>query len=62
MYNSIFSSKFRLAATIALLSLGTAEVNTLTAQTTYNYTGGMQTYVVPGGVTNIMVDASGAQG
>ncbi len=34
-----------------------------TAQTTtYNYTGGVQTYVVPTGVTTIVVDARGAMG
>ena len=30
--------------------------------TTFNYTGGMQTYTVPAGVTNITVDAYGAGG
>ncbi|MEI6761113.1 MAG: glycine-rich protein [Betaproteobacteria bacterium] len=29
---------------------------------TFNYTGALQTFVVPGGVTSISVDASGAQG
>ena len=31
-------------------------------QTTYNYTGGIQTYTVPAGVTSITVDAKGAKG
>ncbi|HEX2901369.1 MAG TPA: hypothetical protein VHS96_16765, partial [Bacteroidia bacterium] len=32
------------------------------AQTTFNYTGSIQTYTVPIGVTSITIDASGAQG
>ena len=32
------------------------------AQTTFNYTGSLQTYTVPVGVTSIHIDASGAQG
>ncbi len=32
------------------------------AQTTFNYTGAMQTYTVPPGVTAIHIDAQGAQG
>jgi hypothetical protein len=32
------------------------------AQTTFNFTGGLQTYVVPPGVTSINVDVYGAQG
>ncbi len=32
------------------------------AQTTFNYTGGVQTYTVPAGVTSITVDAQGAKG
>lgn len=30
--------------------------------TTFNYTGGMQTYTVPAGVTSIQIECSGAQG
>ena len=32
------------------------------SQTTFNYTGGVQTYIVPGGVTSVTVDAYGAAG
>ena len=32
------------------------------AQTTFNYTGGVQTYSVPNGVTAIGVDLAGASG
>ncbi len=32
------------------------------AQTTYNYTGAVQTYTVPAGVTSIQIEAWGAQG
>ncbi|MBI3509472.1 MAG: T9SS type A sorting domain-containing protein [Bacteroidetes bacterium] len=32
------------------------------AQTTFNYTGGVQTYTVPVGVTSIGIDVNGAQG
>jgi len=32
------------------------------AQTTFNYTGSMQTYTVPAGVTSIQIEAYGAQG
>jgi hypothetical protein len=32
------------------------------AQTTFNYTGSLQTYTVPAGVTSIRIDGSGAQG
>jgi hypothetical protein len=31
-------------------------------QTTFNYTGGMQTYVVPAGINSIQIEAWGAQG
>jgi len=41
--------------------LATFAGNSLYAQT-YNYTGGMQTYVVPAGVTTITVECWGAQG
>ncbi len=33
-----------------------------TAQTTFNFTGGMQTYTVPAGVSSIQIEAYGAQG
>ncbi len=40
-----------------------AEVNTSTAgNLTFNYTGGLQTWTVPAGVTSITVDVQGAQG
>ena len=32
------------------------------AQTTFNYTGGLQTYTVPAGVSTIAVDVQGANG
>ena len=35
---------------------------TLIAQTTFNYTGAMQTYTVPNGITQITIEAWGAQG
>lgn len=34
----------------------------LRAQTTFNYTGAVQSYTVPVGVTSVTIDASGAQG
>ncbi|MCG8577660.1 MAG: T9SS type A sorting domain-containing protein [Flavobacteriales bacterium] len=34
----------------------------LTAQTTFDYTGSMQVYVVPAGVSSILIEAYGAQG
>ena len=46
-----------------LLVLFTAiSVRTQAQTTTYNYTGGVQTYIVPAGVTTITVDVIGAQG
>ncbi|MBX2906723.1 MAG: hypothetical protein KF744_11835, partial [Taibaiella sp.] len=50
---------FNLAALVTVLlgcSLG------VTAQTTFNYTGSVQTYTVPSGVTLLAVDVCGAQG
>ena len=32
------------------------------SQTTFSYTGGVQTYTVPAGVTSILIEAYGAQG
>jgi hypothetical protein len=43
-------------------SLLAGSVISLSAQTTFNYTGSVQTYVVPACVTSITVDAQGAQG
>jgi len=47
-----------------LLALGLFALTTATAQvtTTFNYTGAVQTYTVPAGVTTITVDVYGAQG
>ncbi len=44
---------------IAAMCLG---VTGLSAQTTFSYTGGMQTYTVPAGVTSIRIETWGAQG
>jgi len=44
---------------ILVLSLGIGNVN---AQTTYNYTGSLQTWTVPCGVTSVTIDSYGAQG
>jgi hypothetical protein len=44
------------AAAAIVLSCG------LSAQTTFNYTGALQTYTVPVGVTSIRIEARGAQG
>ncbi len=41
----------------ALLTFGSAE-----SQTTFNYTGAMQTYTVPAGVSSINIEVFGAQG
>jgi len=46
---------------ICLLLAGVL-ANPALAQTTYNFTGGFQTYTVPAGVTNLVVFASGASG
>lgn len=48
----------QLFALAALLFFGPS----LLAQTTFNYTGSVQTYTVPAGVTSILVEAYGAQG
>jgi len=49
-----------------LLSIGiilaSAAGNNLMSQTTFNYTGGMETYTVPAGVTTITVECWGAEG
>lgn len=46
------------------LALAVVSVGSLTSwgQTTFNYTGAVQTYTVPAGVTSINISASGAQG
>jgi len=53
-----------LSNTLKLLSVGAFVLVAMsaTAQTTFNYTGSLQTYTVPVGVTSIHVDAQGAQG
>src|SRR3954466_10096 len=51
--------------TRALLSAILAAVGfpaAASAQTTFSFTGGEQTYVVPGGVTRLFVTATGAAG
>jgi hypothetical protein len=47
-----------------LMAIGLFALGTVTAQTvtTFNYTGSVQTYTVPVGVTSITVDVYGAQG
>ena len=45
---------------IAVMSLGAFSAGAQT--TTFNYTGSMQTYTVPAGVTLVRIDAQGAQG
>ncbi|MCW3122311.1 MAG: C-terminal target protein, partial [Flavipsychrobacter sp.] len=47
---------------IILSGLLAGAINTATAQTTFNYTGAVQTYVVPSGVTSLTIDAVGASG
>ena len=51
-----YSYRLFIAITSLLISAG------LSAQTTFNYTGAMQTYTVPAGVTSIQIEAYGAQG
>lgn len=46
---------------LAILLVG-ATCLAVIAQTTYNYTGAMQTYVVPAGVTQVKIEAWGGQG
>ncbi|MFC4233209.1 glycine-rich protein [Parasediminibacterium paludis] len=48
--------------TVFLLLVGTQFCGTSLAQTTFNYTGSVQTYTVPAGVTTITVDVRGASG
>lgn len=54
--NHIYFKCLALGATMLLGFLTNAQV------TTFDYTGGMQTYVVPTGVTEIQFDVKGAQG
>lgn len=44
---------------LAGLVLGALGMN---AQTTFNYTGSLQSYTVPAGVSSVMIDATGAKG
>ena len=57
---SNFTTKMLKNFTLVLLAL--LSVNLGFAQTTFNYTGGMQTYTVPVGVTSIQIEAWGAEG
>ena len=57
---SIFTTKMFKNLSFTLLAILSVLVSS--AQTTFNYTGGMQTYTVPAGVFSIDVDAYGAQG
>jgi hypothetical protein len=57
---SNFTTKMLKNFTLVLLAL--LSVNLGFAQTTFNYTGGMQTYTVPVGVTSIQIEVWGAQG
>jgi len=43
-------------------ALGSTDPYLGPAGTTFTYTGGVQTYTVPAGITSVLVDASGAQG
>ena len=47
---------------LLLISAGVLSGSKAIAQTTYNYTGGVQTYTVAAGVTQIFMDISGAKG
>ncbi|MBK7968213.1 MAG: hypothetical protein IPK08_04395 [Bacteroidetes bacterium] len=47
---------------LALILIGFNVINTKGQVTTYNYTGTIVTYTVPGGVTSISIDARGAEG
>ena len=49
-------------SSVLLLALLASNFNTSAQTSTYNYTGGLQTYTVPAGVTSIAVDVIGAQG
>ena len=43
--------------------IGLAGINSSLGQiTTFNYTGGVQTYIVPAGVTSVNIKTWGAQG
>lgn len=47
---------------LSLLTILFSGVHALLAQTTFNYTGAQQTYVVPAGVSSIHIECYGAQG
>ena len=57
---SIFTTRMFKNLSFTLLAFLSVLVSS--AQTTFNYTGGMQTYTVPPGVTSISIDVFGAQG
>jgi hypothetical protein len=57
---SIFTTRMFKNLSFTLLAILSVLVSS--AQTTFNYTGGIQTYTVPAGVTSINIDAYGAQG
>ncbi len=52
------SSISSIAAAIAIIAASL----TAGAQVTFNYTGSVQTYTVPSGITNLCIDANGASG
>ncbi len=54
--------KRKLFSKFKLLALGAFAFTQGTAQVTFNYTGGVQTYTVPAGAFTVTVDAYGAQG
>jgi uncharacterized protein YjdB len=49
-------------STLILLCVSLFSLNSVAQTSTYNYTGGLQTYTVPVGITQISVDAKGARG
>jgi hypothetical protein len=54
--------KTKLHSKIKLLALGAFAFSQAIAQTTFSYTGGVQTYTVPPGAFSLTIDAKGAQG
>lgn len=53
--------KILLSVIVSALFLGLSMTNSW-SQTTFNYTGAMQTYVVPSGVTSVQIELFGAEG
>ncbi|MFT5777624.1 MAG: hypothetical protein ACI837_000572 [Crocinitomicaceae bacterium] len=62
MKSTLLTKVKNIGSTFIIASMLLLGVQTSWAQTTFNYTGSIQTYTVPVGVSSINIDVSGAEG